>query len=81
MNGGGPLWVFAIGRGIFGAGSSFRVEDVRAIFWKVFAGINRILIFFGGEGWALAYHSMEFGYFPNVSSFPEMLNLKSFGNS
>ena len=50
MNGGGPLWVFAIGRGIFGAGSSFRVEDVRAIFWKVFASINRILIFFGGGG-------------------------------
>ena len=36
----------AVGRGVFGAGSGFRV---------------------GWCGWALGYHSMRFGHFPNVS--------------
>ena len=33
------------------------------------------------EGWALGYHSAKFTRFPNISKFPKILSLKSFGNS
>ena len=36
---------------------------------------------FLGEDWALGYNSMKFGHYFQLSYFPKILNLKSFGNS
>ena len=54
-------------RGIFGAGSGFRVG------WRTAAGGWFPLALGGGGlsfwrgGWALCYHSLGFGHFPDIS--------------
>ena len=67
------LWA-TIARGIFGAGSGFRVgwgtagaggEGWFLSFCGFFAGIGGIFILVGGM--ALGYHSMGFRHFPDVS--------------
>ena len=62
----------AVGRGIFGAGSGFRVGEhtaggggLIAVLGKFLASIDKIFIFAGGR-WALGYHSMGFRHFPMV---------------
>ena len=57
--------------GIFGASSSFRVEwrtagRVSFLFLGNFLLVLAELSFWRGE-WALAYHFMGFGQFPDVS--------------
>ena len=61
----------AAARGIFGANSSFRVKyrtggKVEFLF---FGGFLLVLVglSFWRAGWALGYHSMEFGQFSDVS--------------
>ena len=56
----------AMARGIFGAGSGFRVG------WRTAGGLWFPLalggqLSFWGEGWALSYHSLGFGHFPSIS--------------
>ena len=36
---------------------------------------------FGGGGWALGYHSMGLGHFPDVSLYAKILSVKLFGDS
>ena len=63
--------------GVFGAGSGFRVgwraaggEGEGALFSAfqgVFASVGGVLILAGGRGgWALGYHSIGFGHFPDI---------------
>ena len=66
------LWA-TIARGIFGAGSGFRVGWGTAgagggwflSFCGFFAGIGEIFILV--DGMALGYHSMGFRHFPDIS--------------
>ena len=61
----------AVGRGVFGAGSGFRVGWRAAGWvWLIFCG-GLLLVLAGFwlllGGWALGHRSMGCGYFPNIS--------------
>ena len=63
-------WLSSMARGIFGAGSGFRVEwrtagSLVSVFQECSASIGRAFIFAGD--WALGYRSMGFGHFPDIS--------------
>ena len=61
----------AVGRGVFGAGSSFLVgRRAAGGAWLLFLG-SFLLLFarfsLSRGGWSLGYHSMVFRHFPNIS--------------
>ena len=65
----GGRFVFLV-RGVFGAGSCYRV-GWRTAAWLLFfgcffAGIGGVFLFLRGE-WALGYYSMEFRHFLHIS--------------
>ena len=75
----------APGRRVSGAGSGFRVG------WRTAGGGGGGFHFFRGSllalaefsvwwGWLLGYYSMEFRHSPDISEFPSVLSLTSFGN-
>ena len=76
----------SISCGVFEAGSGFRVGRRAAREWGLvpFFGAFVLVLarfsFLRGD-WGLGYHSMGIRHFPNISSFPKILTLKSFGNS
>ena len=51
------------------------------MFQELFASIEILFFFWWGEHWALGYNSIKFWDFPDISWFPKILCLKSFGNS
>ena len=80
----------SISCGVFEAGSGFRVGRRTARgsgwgwglvpFFGAFVLVLAKFSFWRGD-WGLGYHSMGIRHFPNISSFPKILTLKSFGNS
>ena len=56
----------AIGRGVFGASSGFRVKCRAMLFFWGFLLVLAGVSFLRGD-WVLAYHSMGAGYFTNIS--------------
>ena len=54
-------------------------ESLISFYQKYFSSINKFS--FWKENWALGYHSMQFRTFPDISLFPKIISLKSFGNS
>ena len=64
---------------LFSCGIVHRGKGLIAIFRDFFASISENFILAGG--WALGYHSMEFRHLTDISYFPKILSLKSFGNS
>ena len=76
-------WVGWRGHGIFGANPTCRVKwrtagEVQFMFFKGFSLVLVEWLFWQG-GWALGFHPMEFRYIPDISKFPKILNLNSFG--
>ena len=64
---------------VFVLGSARR-EGFNICFFRMFLVLLPKLSFWRGD-WALGYHSMGFGHFPDISRFPKILSLQSFSNS
>ena len=52
---------------------------ILSVFQEFFDSIKKLL--FSQEDWALGYDSQTFRHFVNISSFPNILSLKSFRDS
>ena len=69
---------------IFETKSSFHVKQrsTRKVQFLFFSSFLLVLTkySFWEEDWALGYNSMKFGDFSDISKFPKILSLRSFGN-
>ena len=80
--GGGGGFRPAVARGVFGAGSGFRVgwrtvgEGFVSVFWEFFASISGAFILAGGLGTGLSFYG-----FWTLSCYFLIPSLVSFGNS
>ena len=69
------------GAGYLGLALVFGRNSARKSFFGAFLLVLTKFLFWRGGGWTLGYHSMEFRHLTDISYFPRILSLKSFGNS
>ena len=80
------MGIGALGEGLGGCASAVLgrvfgwVGGVSYVYLRVFCLLLQGFNFWGGN-WALRYVSTEISDFPDISLFPKVLSLKSFGNS